>query len=276
MEKSKVKILAGDLFVRFQEHDVLALGSQVAYNLLLALFPFLIFMMTVIGFSDVKSEDILVNLRQVLPVQAYDLIKHTIVEVVDTRRGHLLSFSLIATLWSASSGFNAIIKGLNKSYREEERRGFIKLQLLSLIFTVGFTFTIFAVFFFLIFGEINGKIIASSLGLSQVFYYLWDWLRYLAMIVVMVLVFAVLYRYTPIKKHRWKEVLPGALFTALAWVIASVCFSLYVNNFSAYSKIYGSIGAVIILMLWLFITSVVIIFGGEINAVIMEYKTQKR
>lgn len=255
-----------NLIFRFQDDDVPALGAQLAYSLLLAFFPFLIFLMTLIGYSSIKSNDVLQSIQTVIPNDAFILIKHTVVEVVDSKYGHLLSLSLIFTVLTASNGFRAVIKGLNKAYDEQEERGFFKLQLISILCTFALAFVILVTFILLVFGHILGIYLLVRFGGSKAFKDLWDILRYIFTLVDMILVFATLYRYTPCRKMSWVEVFPGALFTTFGWLIVSIGFSYYVNNFAKYSKIYGSIGAVIILLTWLFLSSIIIILGGELNA----------
>lgn len=255
-----------NLIFRFQDDDVLSVGAQLAYSLLLAFFPFLIFLMTLIGYSSLKSDSVLLSIQAVIPSEAYVLIKHTVVEVVDSKYGNLLSVSLIFTVVAASNGFKAVIKGLNRAYDEQEERGFFKLQLISILCTFALAFVILATFILLVFGDILGNYLTVRFGYSKVFKDLFDILRYIFTLVDMIFIFATVYRYTPCRRMSWVEVLPGAFFTTLGWLIVSIGFSYYVNNFAKYSRIYGSIGAVIILLTWLFFTSVIIILGGELNA----------
>lgn len=254
------------LIFRYIDDEITAMGSQLAYSLLLSFFPFLIILMTLVGYSSIKSEDVLLALNSVLPNDILNLIKSTVVEVVDTRRLDLLSFGTITTIWTASNGFNAVIRGLNKAYDEKEKRSFIKVQFTVLLCTLGLILMVIISFSLLIFGELSAKYLLTNYISSKLLKFFLDFGRYILGFAAMIIVFTLLYRYTPSKKLKFKEVLPGALFTTLGWIITSICFSFYVNNFGNYSKIYGSIGAVIALMSWLFIVSVIILIGGEINA----------
>ncbi|AWI07248.1 YihY/virulence factor BrkB family protein [Clostridium drakei] len=255
-----------NLMFRFNEDDVLALSSQLAYSLIFAFFPFLIFLMTVLGYSSIDSQDILVGLNRIIPRSALELIKNTIIEVVDYKNPHLMSFSLIFTIWSASSGFNAVIKGLNKAYDELEHRSFLKVQFTSVLCTIGLVIAIFAMIFLLVFGQIIGNSMAFNLGLSEEFKILWNVVRYIIIITLTVFVLAALYHYTPCRRLTWKEVSYGAIFATIGLISVSIGFAFYVNNFGNYSKIYGSIGAVIILLTWLFFISITVVMGGELNA----------
>lgn len=266
----KIKCGTINMIKKALADDILALSSQLAYGFLFAFFPFLIFLMTIVGYSDITNSDIMNNLRLLIPAEAYNLADRAITEVVRGKNGGLLSISLILTLWSASSGFNAVIKGLNKAYNEDESRGVVKVQLISLAFTFAMVIVVMFSVFLLIFGETNIYFLINYFKFPEEFRVIWNFMKYIISVLIMVSIFAAVYRFAPCKRHRWIDVMPGSLFASIGWILASVCFSFYINNFGNYSKIYGSIGAVIILMTWLFITAFVIILGGEINSVLMK------
>lgn len=268
MEKLKCGIV--NMTKKALADDILALSSQLAYGLLFAFFPFLIFLMSIVGYSDIKASDIMNNLRLVIPADAYTLADRAVSGVVRRRSGGLLSISLILTMWSASSGFNAVIKGLNKAYNENESRNIIKVQLISLAFTFAMAIVVMFSVFLLIFGDTNIYFLIKYFGFPENFKILWNFMKYILSIVIMISIFTAVYRFAPCKKHRWIDVIPGAVFASIGWILASLCFSFYINNFGNYSQIYGSIGAVIILMIWLLITAIIIILGGEINSVLMK------
>jgi len=257
---------------KFFEDDIIALASQLAYSLILSFFPFLIFLLTIVGYSSVNSSDVLSMLRTVLPTNAFDLITSTVIEIVDSRNGNLLSFSAIVTIWVGSSGFRAVIKGLNKAYNREEKRPYWMVVIISILCMFALTFIIIFSISLLVFGEMIGNMMVTKLGLSINFKINWNILRYIGAIVLMIFAFAALYHLTPCKKLDWHEVMPGATFCTLGWLLSSMAFAFYVNNFNNYSGIYGGIGAIIVLMVWLFITSVVILLGGEINAILSQKK----
>lgn len=255
-----------NLLFRFQDDDVMALAAQLAYSFLLSFFPFLIFLMTLIGHSSINSAEVLAYLGNVMPINAYEMVKSTVIEIVDTKNSNLLSLSLIVALWTSSSGFKAVIKGLNKAYDQGETRSFLKVQIIALLCTFAITLVIILTLLLLVMGELIGNSIAVSLGYPEQFNMIWDMFRYLLILCSMVFVFAATYRYTPSTRLTWWEVFPGSVFSTLGWVVVSLGFSFYVNNFANYSRFYGSIGVVIILLTWLFLTSLIIMVGGEINA----------
>lgn len=265
----KFKEILVEVIKRSVEDDIFSLASQLAYNLLLSLFPFIIFLLTLVGYSSIKSSDIMALLREFIPKDAFMLVQKTVSEFADNKNGGLLSVSAILAIWSAASGINAIIKGLNKAYNEEESRGIIRVQLISIIFTIALAIVIMFTVVLLILGEINGYLFIKWFGYSGYFGFIWNALRFVIIIIMMILVFSGLYIYAPCKRHSFRKVLPGSVFASFGWLIASLGFSFYVNNFGNYSNLYGSIGAVIILMLWLLISSFIIILGGEINSACM-------
>jgi membrane protein len=267
------------LIHRFIEDDVLALASQLAYSLILSFFPFLIFLLTLVGYSSIKSGDVLQSLQTIMPKNAFELITTTVVEIVDSRKGDLLSFSAIITIWAGSGGFRAVIKGLNKAYDEKETRAYWRVILLSIICMLALAVIVIFSFSLLVFGEMIGDALINWLGLSNSFKINWDIFRYAGTLIAMTFVFAAIYHFTPCRRLKWMEVMPGAAFCTLGWLLSSLGFAYYVNNINNYSRIYGGIGAVIVLMLWLFITSVIILLGGEINAVLAfdrEIKAKKK
>lgn len=260
------------LVLRFIEDDVMALASQLAYSLIFSFFPFLIFVISVIGYSDITSSDMIVSLSYILPENVLGLIKSTIVRITDTRNMKLLFISLIFTMWSSSGGFRSVIKGLNKAYNKKESRSIFKIYAISMLCTLGITVIIVITILFSVFGQIIGSFLAFKLGLSKEFHLIWNIFRYLIMLFSTIFIFAAVYRYTPSIRLDWKEVIPGAFFSTLGIVMASVGFAFYVNNFANYSIIYGSIGAAIVLMTWLFIIAVMTILGGEINSILFIHK----
>lgn len=268
MTRYKKRSFIRSLFFRYIDDEITAMASQLAYSLLLSFFPFLILLMTLIGHSSIRSEEILIALGTILPNDIMKLITSTVVDVVETRRSDLLSFSMITTIWTASNGFNAVIRGLNRAYDEKEKRPYWKVQLTAILCTIGLIVIIVVALALLVFGEVGVRLLVNKLHFAPSIEFIIDLGRYTIGLLVMLFVFTAMYRYTPSKRLNWHEALPGAVFTTAGWTIVSVGFSYYVNNFGSYSKIYGSIGAVIALMSWLFISSVIILIGGEINATI--------
>lgn len=257
------------LIVKVKKDDVFALGAQLAYYLILSFFPFLMFLITLIGFSNLNSMEVIDGLRTLLPSNVFDLTSATIVEVVENQHAGLLGVSIMLSVWAASSAFRAVIKGINKAYNVRENRSFIKISIIAIISIVALAFIIIITLAMLVFGSLIGDLLKTYLPFDVLINKLWDILRYLVVVTSMIFIFAVIYRYAPATRISWREVFPGAIVTTIGWIAASIGFSFYINNFNNYSRLYGGLGAVFVLMTWLYITSIIFILGGEINSVIV-------
>ncbi|XZI58155.1 YihY/virulence factor BrkB family protein [Clostridium perfringens] len=252
------------------DDDIFALGAQLAYYMVLSFIPFLMFLMTLVGFSHLNSDAVLNLLSNVMPTEAFNLIQSTVIEIVDREQTGLLWISIALAIWVSSSGFKAVIKGLNKAYGVKETRSYIKLKLISMIYTILLALIVIATLFLFVFGDVIGDFFMKVLEHPEFIYYIWNILRYVVVILIMILFFMFLYNATPCVRLGWLEVIPGAVITTLGWISISYIFAYYVNNFSNYSRLYGSLGAVFMFMTWMFITSMILILGGEINAVLDE------
>ena len=252
------------------DDDIFALGAQLAYYMVLSFIPFLMFLMTLVGFSHLNSDAVLNLLSNVMPTEAFNLIQSTVIEIVDREQTGLLWISIALAIWVSSSGFKAVIKGLNKAYGVKETRSYIKLKLISMIYTILLALIVIATLFLFVFGDVIGDFFIKVLEHPEFIYYIWNMLRYVVVILIMILFFMFLYNATPCGRLGWLEVIPGAVITTLGWISISYIFAYYVNNFSNYSRLYGSLGAVFMFMTWMFITSMILILGGEINAVLAE------
>jgi len=253
-------------FVKIKNDDIFALAAQLAYYLILSFFPFLIFLITLIGIAKFDSITVIYGLKSILPDNVFNLVQKTVFEILNQQNVGLLGISIILSMWSASSGARAAIRGINKAYDLKERRNFINLSFLAIIFTIALTLIIIITLIALVFGDIIDDYLYLWFPFPQVIKLIWNLIRYGVVIVAMIFIFASLYRYAPTKKIKWKRVLPGAVFTSIGWIIASLAFSYYVNNISNYSSLYGSLGAVFVLMIWLYLTSIILILGAEINS----------
>lgn len=261
-----------ELLARIQYVDVTALGAQLAFFFLLALFPLLIFMVTLLPYLNLQEDQLFSILQTYAPGEVYLLINNTLDEVLKERNGGLLSVGILATIWSASNGMNAMIKSLNRSYNIEETRPFFIARSISIVFTL-LLITLFVVALVLpVFGRQIGTFIFSYLGYEQGFLTIWTSIRWTIPPVMIFLVFMLLYWIAPNRKLFLKSVIPGAIFATLGWILVSLAFSLYVSSFGNYSKTYGSIGGIIVLMMWLYFSGTILMIGGQINAVMQERK----
>lgn len=262
-------IFLSKLISNIRKDEVTAIGAQLTYYLILSLFPFLIFLLNIIGHISVLDESILDDWLVFLPTETQILIKSIVNEIAIGRTDRTISLSLIFTLWSSSLGISAIIRAINKAYNIERRRNYIRQKIISIIFAVALAFLLIIVLLTLVFGETLGNTVFSYIGATEIFYKVWGILRTIIPIVSMIIIFGLLYKYSVIPNKRiyirFIDTLPGAIFTTVVWIISSSVFSFYVNNFAHYSRAYGRLAGVIVLLIWLYLTSITIVLGGEIN-----------
>lgn len=262
------------LIVKIKRDDVFALSSQLAYYLILSFFPFMIFLITLIGLSPLSSVEVMDNLNTILPKSIVELTKSIISEVVDTQHTGLLGVSILLMIWTSSSAFRAVIKGVNKAYELKENRSFIKRAIISMIGIMGLALIIVLALAMLVFGNVIGTNIINRIPFYRIVIFFWNMFRYAFVFIVMIFIFAIIYMFSPTKRLKSKEVIPGAIFSTVGWIVVSFGFSFYINNFGNYSRFYGSLGAVFILMTWLFLISMIFILGVEINCVIGQIKNR--
>lgn len=262
------------LWVKINADDVQGIAAQLTYYLILSLFPFLIFIMTLIGYANISLEKYIQQLEQIMPAEAITIIEEILQDVSAGRSQTLLSFGMLATLWAASKGINAIIKGLNLAYDIDESRVFWIRRGIALLATLTIGFVVLLSILLLVLGSWLKTQVFLLVDLPYGFQKLWDLLQYTIPLFVMFIVFTLLYWIAPSRRLALREVMPGALFTTIGWITTSILFSVYVNQFGDFSKTYGSLGGVTVLLLWLYISSFIILAGGEINAVLLNRKVK--
>lgn len=260
------------LIVKIKNDDIVALSSQLAYYMMLSFFPFILFLVTIVGFSKLNSSEVLNGLNGLLPESIVQLTKSTVTEVFDNQHTGLLGVSILLMIWTSSSAFRAVIKGVNKAYDFKENRSFIKRAIISMLGILALATIIILSLFMLVFGTVISDYIREIIPLYKPFIFIWDMFRHTFVFIVMIFIFSGIYCMAPAKRLKSKEVVPGAIFSTIGWIIVSFVFSFYINNFSHYSRFYGSLGAVFILMTWLFLISMIFILGVEINCVLSQMK----
>jgi membrane protein len=258
------------------EEDLLSSAAQVAFYFAFALFPLLLFLVTLFGIvlesaADLRAE-MFFYLRQVMPGSASDLVQKTIDEVTQNSSGGKLSLGLVIALYSASAGIDSIRIALNGVYNLTEVRPFWKTKLLTLFLTFILAVLITVALGIIFYGEKFLTLILDWINLPIQSPFFLGILQWVTVLVVLISTFALLYNYLPRhKKNSWVWITPGAVVGIILWLALSYAFRLYLDYFNTYDKTYGSLGAVIILMLWLYLTALVILIGGSINAVLQEF-----
>lgn len=276
MRISKVYLAIKEFYLRFQEHEVTALGAQLTYYLILAFFPFLIFILILLSYTPITSEQALSNLSLVLPTEAFRVVQEVVRQTLESNRRTLLSLGALITVWASSNGISAVIHGINKAYEEKETRSVWKVRGMGIIFTIGLALVIIVALSLLVLGRQLGETILAYTGDRYLFIKSWQLYRFTIPLLIMLAVFLFFYRYAPNRKVTFREALPGAIFSSLGWFITSWVFSFYIDQFTNFTRTYGSIGGIIVLLLWLYLSSIVILIGGEINATLSFYRKSKR
>lgn len=255
-----------ELARRFTEDEIPRLSAELAYYFLLSLFPFLLFLMTLLAYLPIPHEDVLALVRQYAPKEALHLIETNVYRLMNEQNGGLLSFSIIAAIWSASNGMSAIMRAFNRAYDVQEDRPFWIVRGLSIVLTLGMIMVIIVALVLPVFGRIIGLFLFSALGLSQQFLNVWNTFRWVTSSLLLFAVFTALYYFAPNKQLRCVNVVRGALFATAGWIAASLAFAYYVNNFADYTAMYGSLGGMIVLMVWFYLSGMILVLGGELNA----------
>lgn len=261
-----------ELYVRFKKDEISALGAQVTYYLILSFFPFLIFLVSLLSYTSIVSTDSLSVLSGFLPASVYNLVKDLAGYVLATRSNTFISIGMIVTIWSAAAGIMAFMNGINKAFKRKETRSFFKVKGLALLFTFAFAILLILSIGLVIFGEILGRHFFSLWGVPERLDIVWDIFRYAVSLLVIFITFMFFYVYVPNCKIRFREALPGSILSTVGWAVLSTGFAFYVNRFQSFSKVYGSIGAVIVLLIWLYWSSIIIFVGSELNALLSDKK----
>jgi membrane protein len=256
------------VMAEIQDDDCLGRAAQLAYYFLFALFPFFLFLTTLLGYLPIPNllDRLMDMLGPMLPGEALHLVQDNIRQLVTGRRGGLLSFGILAALWTSSSALTAIIDSLNRAYDVEEGRPFWKVRLIAIGLTVGLSVFMIASLVLLTFGPQLGGWVADLAGLGRVFEVTWNIVRWPVIVGLLVVAMALLYYFAPDVEQGWTWITPGSACAVLGWLLASLGFAVYVNRFGSYNATYGSIGAVIVLLTWMYVTGLFVLIGGEINA----------
>ena len=264
----------------FVRDDALGLGAQLAFYLILAIFPFILFCVAILdAFASSDPQfvrELFDYLRRLLPAQVFDLIQtytENTLRNQDTAPG-LLSVGILGTIWAASGAFASLINALNRAYDVQETRPFWKVRGIAIIMTVGLSALILIGVLLLIAGPSIGRTIAEVFTLGDEFMVVWNIARWPAAL-FMVATVALLFYFAPDANQPFRWITPGGVVGILLWVLASVAFNLYLSSdFNTYNETYGSIGTVIILLLYLYVSSLTILFGATLNATLVRIKEE--
>jgi membrane protein len=262
-------VLARRVYARLWEHDVFDRAASLSYYFLFALFPTLLFLTALLGLSPIPRlmDRLLDYVSRVLPSDAASLLTKTLAEVVKGASGSLVSIGVLAALWSAASGMVSIRTALNAAYDARDNRRWWRQRLDALALTVLFSLFTLLALVLLVFGERIGEAVAEALGVGDMFTLAWNIARWPILTVLALFGITLVYHFAPAARQPWHWVTPGSAFALTGWLLASFALRGYVGYFN-YNATYGSIGGVIVLMLWLYLSSLALLVGAEINSLI--------
>ena len=252
-------------------------AAALAYYFLFALFPALLFLTSLLGMLPLQGlmDRLIAYAEQAMPPDAASIVRGTLSEIQSGARGGLLSFGALAALWAGSNGMASVMTTLNVAYDVQDARPWWKRRLLAIVLTVGFALFILTALVLIVFGPRLGETVANWVGLGPAFTIAWNFLSMPVVIFLVLVGIALVYYFAPAAQQHWRWVTPGSVVALVLWLAMSYGLRLYVLNFGDYGATYGSIGGVILLMLWLYLTGVALLIGAEINAEIEQAAAER-
>ena len=271
---TKVFGFIGKFIKKLVDDDSLVYAYKLTYGLLLSIFPFFIFLFTLIAYLKLDSSYILGVLQQNLPRNVYEAITSEVLDLVEVQRTGLLSLSVFLTIYTASGGFRAFMNGINKAMNIRDTRNILFKYLSSIFWVILLTIGIILSLIGIVFGKQLMQIISTYIpsipmeGVLNLF-------RILIPIVLIFIILTLFYMFIPAHDVKLKYAFPGAVFSTITWIVVTGLLQYYINNFSNFSRFYGALGAVIALMLWLLWTSIVMIIGASLNSFLIQVNEVK-
>ena len=258
-------------------HDLLDRAASLSYYFLFALFPALLFLTALLGLLPVPAltDQLLLYVARVLPADAASLLAKTVGEIVTGARSSLVSIGVLGALWAASSGMVSISHALNRAFDVPDTRTWWRHRLEALGLTIWFSILTVAALLLFVFGERIGEGIAQWLGVGEAFTRTWNIARWPALTAFVLVGIMLVYQLAPATRQHWRRVTPGAMFALAGWLLASYALRLYVRYFGNYNATYGSIGGVILLMLWFYLSGLALLVGAEINSQIRRAQLER-
>lgn len=259
----------------FIDDEMPTYAAALAYQGLFSLFPFLLFLIALLGFLHLPEffDWLREQANYVLPTQALEQV-NPVIDQLQQRQGGLLSIGIIVALWSSSAAVRSLMTALNAAFEVREARPAWKRIPLSVFYTFGIVAMLLAIAALMILGPQVMSWIAGHVGLKDYVVILWSVLRWPVIVLLMMMAVAVIYYAVPNAQHKFRFITPGSVLAVLVWLVASLGFSYYAKNFANYNAMYGSIGAIIILLLYLYISAAVLLLGAELNAVIEHHSRE--
>ena len=274
--KLTVKKFAKEMFYRVMYDEISLLSANLSYYFILSLFPMLIVALALTPYFKIDQQFLLEKIQSYAPGDLGDYLFDMISEVLNNKNNTIITVGIVFTLWSASSGIYGIIIAFNNAFRVRDGRIWIVTKLISVILTALFLVGMFVALVLIVFGKQLTYILFHKFNLDEGYYNLWSVLNSSLPVLFIFLIFVFLYTMGPNLKLKAISIIPGAIFATISWIIVSKLFGYYIDHFSRYIKTYGTIGAFMAFVLWLYITGYILIIGAEINAIFHNYKVEHR
>jgi membrane protein len=253
------------------DHDVLDRAAGLAYYFFFALFPALILASAVFGLlagPGTKLHEMLLQyVGTALPGSAFEMVQKVLNETSQAAGGGKITFGLLASLWTASSAMAAVQDTLNAVYAVPEGRPLWKARGIAIVLTIVCSILVIVALVIILYGNVLANFVGNHIGLTAALTTTWEIVQWPIALFFLAMVFSVTYYYAPdVEQRHWEWITPGAAVGMVTWIIASIGLRVYLHYFNSYSATYGSLGAVIILLTWFYVTGLMLLLGGEVNA----------
>ena len=274
--KLTIKKFAKEIYYRLMYDEISLLSANLSYYFILSLFPMLIVALALTPYFKIDQQFLLEKIHSFAPGDLGDYLFDMISEVLNNKNNTIITVGIVFTLWSASSGIYGIIIAFNNAFRVRDGRIWIVTKFISVVITALFLVGMFVVLALVVFGKQLTYLLFHKFNLDEGFYNLWSVLNYSFPILFIFIVFVFLYIMGPNLKLKAISIIPGAIFSTISWTLVSRLFGYYIDHFSSYIKTYGTIGAFMAFIIWLYITGYILIIGAEINAIFHNYRVEHR
>ena len=274
--KLTIKEFVKEMYYRLMYDEISLLSANLSYYFILSLFPMLIVALALTPYFKIDQQFLLEKIQNFAPGDLGNYLFDMISEVLNNKNNTIITVGIVFTLWSASSGIYGIIIAFNNAFRVRDGRIWIVTKLISVVITALFLVGMFVVLALVVFGKQLTYLLFHKFNLDEGFYNLWSVLNYSFPILFTFIVFVFLYIMGPNLKLKAISILPGSIFATVSWTLISRLFGYYIDHFSSYIKTYGTIGAFMAFIIWLYITGYILIIGAEINAIFHNYRVEHR
>jgi len=255
-----------ELYKKVVENELISKANDLTFKILLSMFPFIIFLMAMASYFEIDTMFLIEEMHYSLPPDVMDVLAPFMIEIFEVRRPQVLSISFAVMIFAASGGFNSVMQGINRAYGQVDKRNFIYRRLISIALVFIFAIAIVLAMVMLIFNEAIYRTAIHFLADTTFLNMIFSFMGYFLSIGMLLFSVIVINKLSLARKKKFRDFLPGVSFTVLCWVFLSRAFSVYVNNFSGHSALYGSVAGTMLLMIWLNLMCIMLLVGAEINA----------